>query len=200
MKQTPCNEIAGIILAAGEGKRIGRTKALLKVDKVSFLEKIATCLKAVGCKPILVVGGSDANLVKKEAKRLGIGFAHNASWEDGQFSSLKIGLANLKMDVCGAIVALVDHPFVAKETYENLKKAFQQFPQRIVMPVYEHRRGHPIVIPRAVIRESVEAVANITLKDIISRHEKMIIMHRCADPAVLQDIDTMDDLLRARQQ
>jgi nicotine blue oxidoreductase len=199
MRRVTCNEIAGVILAAGEGKRIGQTKALIKAEGASFLERIAGCLKAIGCKPILVVGGADYQMVKTEATRLEIGFVHNSKWENGQFSSLKTGLANLKMDVCGAVIALVDHPFVAEKSYEDLIGAFRQFSQRIVMPVHDHHRGHPIIIPRAVIREVIEAADNLTLKDIIGNHENMMIMHRCDDPGVLQDIDTMDDLIRARQ-
>jgi CTP:molybdopterin cytidylyltransferase MocA len=199
MKKAPCNEIAGVILAAGEGKRIGQTKALIKTDGITFLERITGCLKAVGCKPILAVGGADYQAVKNETTRLGIGFAHNPNWESGQFSSLKTGLGHLEMDVCGAVIALVDHPFVEEQSYRDLMGAFQQFTQRIVMPVHEHHRGHPIIIPRAVIREVIEAADNLTLKDIIGNHENMTIMHRCDDPGVLQDIDTMDDLIRARQ-
>jgi CTP:molybdopterin cytidylyltransferase MocA len=199
MKKAPCNEIGGVILAAGEGKRIGQTKALIKTDGVTFLERVTVCLNAVGCKPVLVVGGSDHVAINSEADRLGIGFVYNSRWEDGQFSSLKIGLTKLKLDVCGAVIALVDHPFVTEQAYLDLIGAFRQFPQRIVMPVHNHHRGHPIIIPRAIIREVIEAADDLTLKDIISNHENMTVMHRCDDPGVLQDIDTMDDLMKARK-
>jgi len=199
MKKIPCDQIAGVILAAGEGKRIGQTKALIKLDGTTFLEKVADRLKAAGCKPILVVGGADYDEVKKEADRLKIGFVHNANWESGQFSSLKAGFASLEMDFCGAVIALVDHPFVAQQTYNDLIGAFRQFTQRIVMPVHKHHRGHPIVVPRAVIREVIEAADDLTLKDIIGNHENMTVMHRCDDPGVLQDIDTKEDLEKARQ-
>lgn len=199
MRKPPCDEIAGVILAAGEGKRIGQTKALIKLDEITFLERVVGCLKAVACKPILVVGGADYRKVEAEAARLGIGFAHNTKWEDGQFSSLKIGFTHLKMDVCGAVIALVDHPFVVEQTYNDLIGAFRQFPQRIVMPIHDYHRGHPIVLPRSIIREVIEAADDLTLKDIISNHENMTIMHRCDDPGVLEDIDTMDDLMRARK-
>ena len=199
MKKAPCDEIAGVILAAGEGRRIGQTKALIKTDGETFLERIVGNLKAAGCKPILVVGGADYEAVKTEADRLKIRSVHNTKWESGQFSSLKAGFSSLEMDFCGAVVALVDHPFVAKQTYDDLIRAFNQFNQRIVMPIHNHHRGHPLVIPRAVIREVIEAAEDLTLKDIIGNHENMTVMHRCEDPGVLQDIDTMDDLMKARK-
>ncbi|NLI15236.1 MAG: nucleotidyltransferase family protein [candidate division Zixibacteria bacterium] len=199
MKKNLCDEIAGVILAAGEGKRIGHTKGLVKADGVTFLERVVECLKAADCKPILVVGGADYDDIKLEALRLGVGIAHNTRWKDGQFSSLKVGLTHLKMNVCGAVISLVDHPFVKAESYQDLINAFRRFPQRIVMPVYRHQRGHPVVIPRAIIREIIEAGDDLTLKDIIGNHENMTIMHRCDDPGVLQDIDTMDDLMKARK-
>jgi CTP:molybdopterin cytidylyltransferase MocA len=199
MKKIPCDQIAGVILAAGEGKRIGQTKALIETDGKTFLETIVEKLKTAGCKPILVVGGADYKEVKKEAERLKIAFVHNLNWESGQFSSLKAGFSNLEMDFCGAVIALVDHPFVAQQTYNDLIGAFNQFNQRIVMPIHNHHRGHPIVVPRAIIREVIEAADDLTLKDIIGNHENMTVMHRCEDPGVLQDIDTIDDLMKARK-
>jgi CTP:molybdopterin cytidylyltransferase MocA len=200
MRQTPCKEVAGVILAAGEGKRFGQPKATAQIDGVTFLEKIAKILKDVGCRPIIAVGGSDTGMIIQEATRLEIGYIINKDWEKGQFSSLKTGLASLKQEVCGALITLVDHPFVVPETYKLLKDAFTKSPKRIIIPVYDHRRGHPIVLPRDIMREIAESPDTGNLKDIINNHERMVVQHRCEDPAVLQDIDTRDDLERALKQ
>jgi molybdenum cofactor cytidylyltransferase len=200
MRQIPCKEVAGIILAAGEGKRFGQPKASARIEGVSFLEKIAVCLKDIGCRPIIVVGGSDAGTIIKESDQLNIHYVINKDWEKGQFSSLKVGLANLQHEVCGALITLVDHPFVVTETYKLLKEAFVKSPKRILIPVYDHRRGHPIVIPQSVMREIIESPDTGNLKDIIKNHERMVVQHRCEDPAVLKDIDTQEDLERALEQ
>jgi molybdenum cofactor cytidylyltransferase len=199
MKTIPCDNIAGIILAAGEGRRFGQCKALALLDGITFLEAVALRLKEIGCNPIIVVGGRYPDDIIDEAKRLEIECAINADWKQGQFTSLKTGLSHIKGDVCGAFVTLVDHPFVASETYSLMKDAFAKFPQKIIIPVHDHKRGHPIVIPGTIMRQIVESTNDSNLRDIIKNHEAIVIQFRCGDPGVLKDIDTKEDLERARK-
>ena len=95
MKSIPCDRIAGVILAAGEGKRFGECKALATLDGVTFLDMIAKSLKDVGCEPVIVVGGREVGRIIAEATRLGIDYIINADWKKGQFSSLKTGFSCL---------------------------------------------------------------------------------------------------------
>jgi molybdenum cofactor cytidylyltransferase len=199
MKPAPCERIAGVILAAGEGRRFGQCKATALLDGKNFLEVIAGNLKGIECEPIIVVGGRDAETIAGEAKRLAIGYVINSDWEKGQFSSLKTGLSKINEDVCGALVTLVDHPFVASETYKQMKEAFAKFPKRILIPVYENRRGHPIIIPGEIINQIIQSPDDVNLRDIIKNHESMVVRFRCDDSGVIKDIDTMDDLERARK-
>jgi len=188
--------IAGIILAAGEGKRFGGNKALAKIDEISFLEKIANSLKEIGCNPIVVVIGSVTEPIIKEAKRLRIGYAINDNWKDGQFSSLQKGLKEIKNDVSGALITLVDHPLVKYETYNSLKDKFSQSSRNIFIPLYNLRRGHPIVVPSEAINEIIETKNNITLRDILKTHESMIETFPCEDSGILKDIDTKEEYER----
>jgi molybdenum cofactor cytidylyltransferase len=199
MRGAPCERIAGIILAAGEGRRFGQCKATALLDGKNFLEVIAGNLKGIQCEPIIVVGGRDAETIKNEASRLGIDYAINTDWEKGQFSSLKAGLAKIKDDVCGVLVTLVDHPFVTAETYKLMKAAFAKLPKRILIPIYEHRRGHPIIMPGEIMKQIIMAPDDISLRDIIKNHESMVVQFRCDDSGVIKDIDTRDDLERARK-
>jgi molybdenum cofactor cytidylyltransferase len=199
MKTTPCDKIAGIILAAGEGRRFGQCKALVKLDGITFLEAVALRLKEIGCDPIIVVGGRYPDDILDEAERLQIECVINTDWKQGQFSSLKAGLFRLGNEICGAFITLVDHPFVLSETYRLLKGALSKFPGKIIIPVYNRKRGHPIVIPRTIIRQIIESTNDVNLRDIIKNHESIVVQFRCEDPGVLKDIDTKEDLERARK-
>jgi molybdenum cofactor cytidylyltransferase len=192
-------EIAAIILAAGEGQRIGQNKALLKLRGASFLEVIAENLKKLDFDKIYVVGGSQWSEVRLEAIRLGINFVLNKNWEQGQFSSLKSALSVLNSEIGGALVTLVDHPFVAPGTYKHLLETWQKFTNRIVIPVYDNRRGHPIIITQHIIRESLESSEENNLKELIKNHERMVIRLKVNDPGILQDIDTQDDFDKAKK-
>jgi CTP:molybdopterin cytidylyltransferase MocA len=238
-------KVAGVILAAGEGKRIGRNKALLEIGGVRSLERVATCMLDARCDPVIVVGGAEASSVREEALRLGIRFVLNSNWQNGQFSSLKTGMSELagaegselpgaegsapasaegtdpasanesgraskrgpktaggrgaRLQEAGAIVALVDHPFVKKETYQVLVRASQRFPERIIIPTHHDRRGHPVLVPREVITEIIDAADGMTLRDIMKKHNNLVLEQAVDDAGILKDIDTETDLKSARQ-
>jgi CTP:molybdopterin cytidylyltransferase MocA len=238
-------DLAGVILAAGEGKRIGRNKALLEVEGARSLERVVTCMRSAGCDPVIVVGGAESSSVREEALRLGVRFALNSNWQNGQFSSLKTGMSELagaegselpsaggsalasaegsdlasangsgraskrgpkmagvrgaRLQKAGAIVALVDHPFVKKETYQVLVRASQRFPERIIVPTHHHRRGHPVVVPPEIMTEIISAPDTMTLRDIIRKHDNLVLEQTVDDAGILKDIDTEADLNSARQ-
>ena len=192
--------VAGIVLAAGEGKRIGKNKALLVIDGVTSLERVATCMLGAGCDPVVIVGGAEAERVKAEALRLGVQFALNNNWRRGQFSSLKTGAAELLGEkdsgppVSGAVVALVDLPLVKKETYQAIAGTFRRFPDRIVIPTLQDRRGHPVVLPRELMLGILESPDGMSLRDVIRKREDLVLEQAVDDVGILKDIDTATDL------
>ena len=192
-------EIPAIILAAGQGSRVGKNKALLEIKGIKFLEMIVSSLRKAGFDWILVVGGAEGDSVRKEAERLHANFALNEGWQRGQFSSLKTGLAKLGSGLRGGMVVLVDHPFVSSDTYRSLVSTFAGSPESIVIPTYEGKRGHPVIIPKEFIVEINEAPDRLTLRDIIRKHDRDILYQSVQDGGIVENIDSPEDLERARQ-
>lgn len=188
--------VAGVILAAGEGTRVGKNKALLEIEGMKFIEKIAHALRSAECRPILVVGGAEAEAVREEAGRLDIGFVMNDDWRLGQFSSLKAGISHVGSEVTGTLVTLVDHPLVANETYGLLLEAFWSSPDKIIIPSHEGRRGHPVVIPARIMEEIVTSPDDSTLRSIMKKHGNFIVIEEVTDVNILRDIDTEEELKR----
>ena len=192
--------IAGIVLAAGEGKRIGKNKALLEIGGVRSLERVAAWMRKAGCDPVIVVGGAEAESVREEAIRLGVQFALNSNWRSGQFSSLKTGMSALEgllepaKQPAGAMVALVDHPLVKKETYQILAGTFRRFPEKIIIPTHQDARGHPVVVPREIIAEILNSSDGTNLRDLIGKHDDLVLEQAVDDTGILKDIDTEMDL------
>ncbi len=189
--------IAGVILAAGKGSRIGKNKALLKKEEVSFLEVIANNFKQSGCISVTVVCGSEAEEVEKEARRISINCVYNENWQKGQFSTLKTGLGSLDPRVEGVIITPVDHPFATGETYKRLIDEFAGSPNSIVKPEHDGRGGHPIVIPADIIRDILEASDDLTLRDILNLNENRVLRVHVNDPGIIADIDTTEDFKKA---
>jgi molybdenum cofactor cytidylyltransferase len=185
--------IAGIILAAGEGKRIGGNKALLKIGDLSFLEIIAAALKNCQCDPIVAVLGAEADAVKNMCVQLKIGAVVNENWQIGQFSSLRKGLRAIRNDTMGAMIALVDHPMVSQNVYDLLCHMFSENPTRIIIPIYDGRRGHPIIIPHSLLGVILRTRDEYNMKDIIREHSDLIIEQLVNDNGIRRDIDTDED-------
>ena len=191
--------IAGIVLAAGEGKRIGSNKAVVKLNGVNFLKVVTSCLQEADCSPVIVVVGSNAEKVKHHTQNLNVDYVLNKNWQNGQFSSLKTGLLRLDSDVVGVLATLVDHPLVAPDTYRQLIKSFRDFPNKIVIPLYNGKQGHPVIIPKAIVREALQSPDNLNLREIFRNHQEMVLRLEVDDPGILKGINTIADLRRANK-
>jgi molybdenum cofactor cytidylyltransferase len=193
MDNTNQVRVAGMILAAGEGKRFGGPKALAKYRNETFLEMIARNLWGAA-DSITVIGGASFDQVKMEADRLGLPIIENKDWADGQFTSLKAGLKAISNQFDCLLIALVDHPFVKKGTYLALKSRYIEFPERIIIPIHDSRRGHPIILPAALSSTILKSANNSNLREILREFALDVIECPVEDEGILRDIDTRGNL------
>jgi len=138
-----------IVLAAGEGRRMGMPKALLKYDEThSFLSRLCATFEEAGCE-VLVVAGAEADRVAKMHPNISI--VRNDGWEQGQLSSVRVGLSEaLKRGADLVLVHPVDMPEVQAATVAALRK---QALGDGALPLYDGQRGHPLALPAAAARE-----------------------------------------------
>ncbi|MEV6304001.1 nucleotidyltransferase family protein [Actinoplanes sp. NPDC051861] len=135
--------VAGLVLAAGAGRRYGMPKALARHHGRLFVEHAADVLLEAGCDPVLVVLGAAADDVVAAAPDLP-GVVVNPDWATGMASSLKAGLAALNADA--VVILLVDMPGVTAEAVRRI--AAHAAPGALVMGGYGDRRGHPVLLGR----------------------------------------------------
>ena len=118
--------IAGLILAAGESRRMGRDKALLTYHGRSFLENIIHNLAAAGIEKITVVLGHHAEAIRRVVNLAAVQVVVNEDYQRGQTSSLQLGLAAAAVDLPEAVIlCLVDHPAISTEVILQLTEEFQ---------------------------------------------------------------------------
>jgi CTP:molybdopterin cytidylyltransferase MocA len=137
--------VAGLVLAAGAGRRYGMPKALVVHEGRRLVHRAADTLRDAGCDRILVVLGAAADDV------LALGglpaTVVNPDWATGMGSSLRTGLAALAgADVTAAVVLLVDMPGVTAEAVRRITA--HASPTALVMGGYADRRGHPVLLGR----------------------------------------------------
>ncbi|WP_394769130.1 NTP transferase domain-containing protein [Lacisediminihabitans sp.] len=149
MAETGVPDIAGVILAAGAGTRIGSPKALLRTaDGEPWLARAATLLRAAGCDPVIAVLGARA----AEAAPLAPSWAEVVvadRWADGMAESLRVGLAAAaETGAVAALITLVDLPdlplVVALRVLGEDADA-----STLRQAVFDGRPGHPVLIGRA---------------------------------------------------
>jgi len=175
---------AGLILAAGESRRMGSPKALLKYRGETFLDRLARAF-ATRCDPVIVVLGAGAAEIQSRATVPGVRFVVNDDWPTGQTSSMLRGLRDVPADAPGVLFTLVDHPAVAPATIDALLGGTG----RVRIPRFNGRRGHPIWFSRELIPEFLALPRDAAARDVIRAHYPETEWLEVADLGILADID-----------
>ncbi|HEY2932054.1 MAG TPA: nucleotidyltransferase family protein [Acidobacteriota bacterium] len=181
-----------LILAAGESRRIGYPKALLRWEDQSFLEKIIETLRASRVDEIhVVVSTAGEALLRQHLHLPGVRLVVNPDPSRGQFSSLQEGLRNLDADV--VLICLVDHPKVSASVVFELKEACIATDALAVIPRFQGRRGHPIAIKKDLISLMLDAPAGASAKEVLRTCWDKVMELDTKDAGILADIDTALD-------
>lgn len=186
---------AGVILAAGSSTRMGQDKALLPWRGETFLSSAIRVLQPA-TDFVIVVGGANEENLEPIVNANAAFLVRNPSPEEGQFSSLQRGLAEvLNRGRDAAIVTLVDRPAVSLQTVQQLKDEFLAGDDKIwaVVPEYGGKHGHPIVIGREMIEVFLRAPAGKTARDLEHESQSHIRYVPVTDPYIVLNVDTPED-------
>lgn len=189
--------IAGLLLAAGGGRRLGgRPKALLVHRGRPLVEHAVGVMRAAGCDRVHVVLGAAAAAVRERADLTGCVLVDNPDWEQGMGSSLRAGLGSLAgTDARAALVSLVDQPGIGPEAAARVLAAFRD-EESLASAAYEGVRGHPVLLGAAhwagVARA---ATGDRGARSYLRAHEDTLRLVECGDVAQAYDIDTAADLV-----
>jgi nicotine blue oxidoreductase len=188
--------VAAVVLAAGEGRRIGGPKALLRVGGESFAARAGTLLAGAGADPVVVVLGCEADRVRAEAGiPPGLTVVENPSWREGMLGSIRRGLDAVE-DAAAAAVLIhpVDHPLVEPVTIARVVEALRGG-ATIAVPSFEGRRGHPggfAASSWAALRSASPARG---ARGVLADHPEWIV-HVEGGPGCVAGIDTPADYAR----
>lgn len=185
-------KIAGIILAAGRSRRMGSPKALLEWKGGTVLDRMIGLVGAVA-DPVIVVVGFHAESIPPSARALRV---VNPAPDRGMLSSLQCGLRAVPGACEAVLFTPVDYPAVTVETVRAL--AAVRAP--VAIPVFEGRRGHPVLISRPVAAEILALPEGARASDVIRHHLDRAIMVEVNDRGVVEDIDDPEAYQRLRRQ
>ena len=151
-------KVAGIILAAGASNRMGRTKQLLPFRGQTILEGVVDNALAAALHRLIVVLGHEAETLAARLTGRNLTIVQNPHYAQGQSTSLKAGLQALSEESDAALFLLGDQPLITPATIDLLLAAYAATPSPIVLPVFEGKRGNPVLFDR----ETFAAIATIT--------------------------------------
>ncbi|MGV9314662.1 nucleotidyltransferase family protein [Streptomyces sp. NPDC003691] len=200
-REPGCREygpVAGLVLAAGGGRRLGgRPKALLRRLGRPLVEHAVSALRTGGCDPVHVVLGAAAGRVRAEADLTGAVPVENPDWARGMGSSLRAGLDSLAATGAEAVlVVLVDQPGIGPAAVRRVRAA-DGGRGALVSAAYGGERGHPVLFGADHWPEIArEAVGDRGARAYLRAHAAGLTLVECGDVAEPYDIDTPADLYR----
>lgn len=187
------NRVAGIVLAAGQSKRMqGANKLLLEVDGIAMIRKVVGEVVASGLDPIWVVTGFERQRIETCLEGLPARFVFNERFQEGMGSSIAVGTLNLDTsDIDGILVCLGDLPRLTAKSIKRILEAYEQLNgDRIVVPTYAGRRGHPVVFPVRFKKELGRLSGDVGARELMRRERECVFQLEVDDEEVVLDRDS----------
>lgn len=198
-------KISGIVIASGEGKRIGRIKQLLPWKNSTILGNIIDTLKDTDLDKIYIVLGHEKEEILENIKphlteKFEVIF--NENYKKGMLTSIQEAVKKIPDDYSGFIIFLGDQPFIKKETVDKSIERIKAKDYPIIVSCYKGERGHPTFISL----EFKEKILSLdpekgALRDIIydARNKNLVFDFETNDEDVIKDIDTYEDYIREKE-
>jgi molybdenum cofactor cytidylyltransferase len=162
--------LAAVILSGGASIRMGSPKALLPYQGRPFLEHLLEIISHPEIGVRRVVLGADAESIAKAVPLKANEMIINSQWEKGQLSSIQAAVRKLPAGTDGMLVFLIDHPLISSALVGELIAQFYKSKKPIVLPVFEGRRGHPVIFSASLYAELLRAPLETGARAVVWAH------------------------------
>lgn len=189
--------ISAIVLAAGESRRMGSPKMLLPFRNKTVIETVIENVLGAGVEDVIVVLGAHMDKIKKLTEKYPVRHCHNENYKSGMLSSVRCGFALLQAGCRAALVMPGDQPVIKPKEIIRVMEAYSDSGKGLVMPVYEKKRGHPLMVDARYYEEVKNIPEEEGLRSLSVIHPDDVLEVKTDDPGVLNDIDTREDYLLA---
>ena len=201
---SPDLKLAIVLLAAGEGSRMGSIpKALLKKDGSTLLERFCSMVKSIHPIECLVVTGFHSLEIQAELDRIAKGaktifsIKHNPHAQNGQGSSVRLALESLHSEFDVLAVCLSDQPIVGEQELKALLEQFslREHSEEMVMPQVDGQRGNPVLFSKKAV-ETILSTPGMVCRSYMDQHPEKIRIFNTNNLAYILDVDTEADIQR----
>ncbi len=183
--------ISLIVLAAGQSRRMGTNKLALPWGHSTVLESTLAMLSQTKASQKILVLGHEAGRWRHLENLPGWNIIASPQYAMGQSHSLQAGLAQLAPECQGILFCLGDVPLLQKETVNRIIDVYQENSIPLVAPVYQGRRGNPVLFAADLLPELRELKGDTGARELFHRHSHILVP--VDDPGVVIDIDTPEE-------
>jgi molybdenum cofactor cytidylyltransferase len=192
--------LAAVILSGGASRRMGTPKALLPYHGGTFLEHLlkVTDHPRIGWRRVVL--GADAQAIAEGVELLPADeVVINENWEAGQLSSIQCGLRSLPAGVDGMLLCLIDHPLISRELVGKLVARFYDSGKSIVLPVYNGRRGHPVIFGSRRYEELLSAPLETGARAVVWAHSEEVCEMETNEEGCILNLNDLGAVAKVRE-
>jgi molybdenum cofactor cytidylyltransferase len=185
--------ISAILLGAGESKRMGVDKLSLPWRGKTVFEHCFEILLRSNVEELVIVLSIRNRGIRNVFQREKVKIVTNPYFKKGMSTSIQRGLQAIHPNSHGILIALGDQPFLKTRTINVLIRAFDQGRGGIVVPSFQGKRGHPVILHRKYKKELLDLKGDVGAKNIIERHPEDVRVVSIKSEGVVKDVDTWQD-------
>jgi CTP:molybdopterin cytidylyltransferase MocA len=195
-------KIGAVLLAAGEGSRMGSVpKSLLRLQGIPLLHRHLMALRESSIDEIVVVTGYHHEQIEAAISDQGVRWVRNSEPQRGQQSSVRLGIAALGDGFDRVMVVLADQPLVGAPELKELMSAFaQRSPGTgVLYPVVNGQRGNPVVFSGEVVGAMLRSGDEADFRRYIDEHPAVVYRYESPNAHFIIDLDTAEDIAAFEQ-
>ncbi len=186
--------VTALILAAGQGRRLGSVKPLLTHETATLIEMVIANYRASKVDNVILVLGHEARRVVQKIPLTGLKVVINPTPSLGMSASIQRGMAHMATRSEAVMIAMGDMPLIGPETINQVVAAFDKSKKGIAVPVYDKKRGHPVIFDQKKYFDALlELRGDVGAKEILEANPKDVLEVKVKTDSVLIDVDTKED-------
>ncbi len=190
--------VPALVPSAGHSTRMGRPKLVLPLaDGKTVIGRLVRALREGGATPVIVIvppsAQEGADILKEEAQGAGATVVVCAGPTADMRATVEVGLRSLTDEYPGVLLVPGDSPGVTAPLVSAVLEAFRAEPGRIVVPVFQGRRGHPIALPMRVCRRVASLPYGKGINALVRDINEDVNLLECTNMGSVEDLDTPED-------
>jgi CTP:molybdopterin cytidylyltransferase MocA len=188
--------IGAVLLAAGEGRRMGGVaKPLIRLQGVPLICRQLIALSGAGIDEVVVVTGHERQAVERAVQRFSITLVHNEAHAQGEEGSVRAGLGALSGAFDAVFIVPSDQPLIGAGDLTELIGAFKKRGAgHVLVPVVDGQRGNPVLLDERAHAQILDSGANLACRHWIDHHAELVTVYETRNTRFITDLDTLADV------